>query len=148
MDDAIEVAVAVIVAPVRDRAQRYLVARRAFEDSAFPGQWEFPGGKHAPGETPHEALVRELCEELMLVTTADRLSRKPLLDHRQTTKGRPYHLRYFELCVSPMTVMEIQIGPEHSDIAWLPLSILGGMDNLTPGTRAAVDFLGAERGDA
>src|ERR1700756_2417012 len=46
-----------------DADGRVLIAQRP-EGKQLAGLWEFPGGKVEPGETPVEALVRELREEL------------------------------------------------------------------------------------
>lgn len=55
----VEVAAGVI----RRSDGRFLLGQRA-PGSFYPGYWEFPGGKVEVGETPAEALVRELQEEL------------------------------------------------------------------------------------
>jgi 8-oxo-dGTP diphosphatase len=46
-----------------DDPQHLLAARRA-TPASLAGRWEFPGGKVDPGESPEEALHRELREEL------------------------------------------------------------------------------------
>jgi len=48
---------------------RVLLARRP-EGKPMAGLWEFPGGKVDPGETPEEALIRELREELSIDVSA------------------------------------------------------------------------------
>ena len=52
-----------------DSSDRVLIAER-LGDGPFHGLWEFPGGKIAPGESPVEALSRELAEELGIEITA------------------------------------------------------------------------------
>jgi 8-oxo-dGTP diphosphatase len=52
-----------VVAAILERDGRILVGQRQPTQS-HPLKWEFPGGKVEPGETPAQALTRELEEEL------------------------------------------------------------------------------------
>ena len=51
-----------------DTDSRVLLARRP-EGKKMAGLWEFPGGKLQPGETPEQAVIRELREELGIDVT-------------------------------------------------------------------------------
>ena len=52
-----------VVAAVIKKDGKFLIAQRR-EGGSFPLKWEFPGGKLESGETPKQALHRELTEEL------------------------------------------------------------------------------------
>lgn len=53
-----------VVGAVLTRGQTILAARRS-STMSLPGMWEFPGGKIELNESPEQALVRELEEELL-----------------------------------------------------------------------------------
>ena len=58
----------VVAGVITDKRGRILLSRRT-PSQDLAGLWEFPGGKREPGESPEQALARELEEELGIAVT-------------------------------------------------------------------------------
>ena len=54
----------IFVAAAVIKQDEFILAARRPEAGPYGGQWEFPGGKLEAGESPEDALKRELAEEL------------------------------------------------------------------------------------
>lgn len=52
-----------VVAAIIQKGDKIFATQRGYGD--FKDWWEFPGGKMEPGETPEEALVREIREDMI-----------------------------------------------------------------------------------
>ena len=91
-----------------------LAARRAVPAS-LAGRWEFPGGKVDPGESPVEALHRELREELgVRVTLGDEIVGPDDGLWRLTDR---YVMRLWWAEVASGTPEPLV---EHDELRWLP----------------------------
>ncbi|MCT6871534.1 MAG: 8-oxo-dGTP diphosphatase MutT [Bartonella sp.] len=70
----------VVACALIDADNRILLAQRP-EGKSLAGLWEFPGGKLEQGETPEQALIRELSEELSITVKQDCLSPLTFASH-------------------------------------------------------------------
>lgn len=72
--------VVVAACALLDADNRVLIAQRP-EGKPLAGLWEFPGGKVEPDETPEEALIRELHEELLIIVAKSCLAPLTFASH-------------------------------------------------------------------
>ena len=95
-----------------DADGRVLVAQRP-AGRPMAGLWEFPGGKLRDGETPEACLVRELEEELGIVTDPACLAPLTFASHAYES----FHL------LMPLYVCRVWQGEpqprEHQELRWL-----------------------------
>lgn len=59
-----------VVAAIIKQGHKIFATQRGYGD--HKDGWEFPGGKIEPGETPEQALVREIQEELDMTIRVER----------------------------------------------------------------------------
>jgi 8-oxo-dGTP diphosphatase len=104
------------------RSGTLLAARRTTPPTAA-GRWELPGGKVEPGETPEEALVREVGEEL-----GCRVSVEHWLDGEQPV-GTAHSLR---AGVCRLDEGSPRAGADHDELRWLTPETLDDVDWLEP----------------
>ena len=114
-----------VVAAIIRQNNKILATQRGYGD--YKGGWEFPGGKIEPNETPEDALVREIAEELAMDIRVERHVTDVSYDYPQfhlemacylcsITAGTP-HLLEHEAARWLM--------PDHiDDVDWLPADVL------------------------
>ena len=104
-----------VVAAVIMKGSLVLATRRGY--GRWKGWWEFPGGKIEPGESPEEALERELREELDVGVKVERLL--DTVDYSYPDFDMTLH---FFLCSSRGETITLR---EHEEARWLGADDLG-----------------------
>ena len=102
-------AVALTLLPDSDGAPSFVLTRRAAKLRAHTGQWALPGGRLDAGETPQEAALRELSEEVGLHLAESAVL--GLLDDYPTRSG---------YCITPVVVWagaEAHMEPNPDEVA-------------------------------
>lgn len=98
-----------VVAAIIVRDDKILATQRGYGDMA--GYWEFPGGKIESGESPEDALMREIHEELNAAIEIEREFCSVEYDYKH------FHLSMTcYLCRLTSDHLELL---EHNDARWL-----------------------------
>ena len=108
----------VVAAIIHDAEGRIFATQRGYGE--FKDGWEFPGGKMEAGETPEEALSREIWEELETRIEVERLVETVEYDYPQ------FHLTmHCYLCRVESGRLELK---EHEAARWLEKDKLNEVD--------------------
>ena len=120
----------VVAAIIHDAEGRIFATQRGYGE--FKDRWEFPGGKMEAGETPEEALRREIWEELETRIEVERLVETVEYDYPQ------FHLTmHCFLCRVESGQLELK---EHEAAKWLGKDELESI-NWLPADREVVRHL-------
>jgi 8-oxo-dGTP diphosphatase len=118
----------VVAAIIHDSENRIFATQRGYGD--MKDGWEFPGGKMEPGETPKEALKREIWEELETKIEVERFVTTVEWDYPK------FHLTmHCFLCYIESGSLTLK---EHEAAKWLKLKDIYSVDWL-PADKIVVD---------
>ena len=107
-----------VVAAIICKDNRIFATQRGYGE--FRGQWEFPGGKVEPGETPEEALIREIKEELDIEISVGKYIHTVEYDYPT------FHLSM--LCFICKILSGSLVLKEHEEARWLEKDNLYSVD--------------------
>lgn len=127
----VEVAVGVLIKPNGD----FLLTSRP-PGKVYEGYWEFPGGKLEAYESVHQALKRELHEELGIDIEANELWKTELIDY-------PHSLVRLNFCKVFAWTGELQM-KEGQQFSWQRLPV--HVSPVLPGTIPVLKWFAEEQG--
>jgi 8-oxo-dGTP diphosphatase len=106
---------------VVDASGRILALQRSATAKNNAGKWDLPGGKCEPGETPEDALAREVAEETGLAILRDRA-----LDSERSEQAKRVVL--YMLWEGRVLGDAVQLSSEHDAYRWCTRDELGELD--------------------
>lgn len=123
-----------VVAAVIKKEDAIFATQRGYGD--FAGGWEFPGGKVEPGETPEQAIVREIQEELETTVAVDGFL--TTVDYDYPTFHLTMHCYVCHVSEGRLHLLE------HSAAKWLALDAIDSVEWL-PADVAVVEAIRAQK---
>lgn len=119
-----------VVAAIIQKEDKIFATQRGYGE--WKDWWEFPGGKIEQGETPEEALKREISEELSAEINVDELFSTVDYDYPK------FHLKmHCYLCTLQTNAMHLN---EHESARWLAKDELDSVKWL-PADKSIIDKL-------
>lgn len=119
----------VAIAIIR-KGDRYLMTKRVDFDPEdkinFPYAWQFPGGGMEFGETPEDAVKREMIEEIGVEVEIIALIPKIEIDVRSRWQG----LFIVYLCKLKNSLSVIKLNHEATDFGWFTLNEIAKLKTL------------------
>lgn len=107
-----------VVAAIIIKDNMILATQRGYGE--FEGGWEFPGGKVERGETPEQALIREIHEELSVAIQ---------VDSYVTTAEYDYETFHVSMRCYACTLLESNfVLMEHHAACWVNAKTIDSLD--------------------